>query len=290
MGYSAWRVPDSGYAIRCCGLGDCYDGSTGWPAGAFLAEYDPEARDGHGEMWWTEDVRRAVSFPDLEGAIECYRAVPANRPVREDGKPDCPLTAYTVEFVDLPDPAPFVTDPARHRKVPAVQLRDELRAAGLLGEPAPARVRPASRPRFTRIDSAVLADCLYLIGQGWIKRAAGDEHGADEDLAAAAALVPDGSVDLITGMIEAGDLPEPGQDPEAVDAWLEACRLAGAGDINLAVTERPGPAPAPPPRQVESEEDFLERLHRIATGAGRDRSPGQEPVSLADDLRKMGLT
>jgi len=47
--------------------------------------------------------------------------------------------------------------------------------------------------------------------------------------------------------------------------------------------------PAPPPRQVEPEEDFLERLHRIATGAERNQSPDQEPVSLADEMRKMGL-
>jgi hypothetical protein len=69
MGYSAWRTPDSGYAIRCCGLGKCWDGSTGWPAGAFLAEYDSEANNGHGEIWWTEDIARAVSFPDAKGAI-----------------------------------------------------------------------------------------------------------------------------------------------------------------------------------------------------------------------------
>jgi hypothetical protein len=141
MGYSAWRIPDSGYAIRCCGLGDCYDGSTGWPAGAFLAEYDPEAHDGHGEMWWTEDVCRAVSFPDIAGAIECYQAIPANRPVREDGKPNRPLTIFTVEYAELPDPAPFRVNPARVRRVSAVTLRDELRAAGLMADAAPAPLR-----------------------------------------------------------------------------------------------------------------------------------------------------
>lgn len=138
MGYSAWRIPDSGYAIRCCGPGKCYDGSTGWPAGAFVAEYDPEANDGHGEIWWTEDVRRAVSFPDARGAIECWRAVPSNRPLREDGKPNRPLTAFTVEFVELPDPPPF--DPARdrHHVVNGPALVAELRALGLMDDYAPA--------------------------------------------------------------------------------------------------------------------------------------------------------
>ena len=137
MGYSAWRTPDSGYAIRCCGLVKCWDGSTGWPAGAFLAEYDPEANNGRGEIWWTEDIARAVSFPDAKGAIACYRAVPANRPVREDGKPNCPLTVFSVEFVKLPDPPPFVTDPGRHHVVPAAALPDELRAQGLLESEPP---------------------------------------------------------------------------------------------------------------------------------------------------------
>jgi hypothetical protein len=86
-------------------------------AGAFLAEYDPEARGGRGEVWWIEDVCRAVSFLDLAGAVECYRAVPENRRVREDGKPNRPLTVFTVEFVDLPDPAPFMVNPARVRRV-----------------------------------------------------------------------------------------------------------------------------------------------------------------------------
>jgi hypothetical protein len=92
-------------------------------------------------VWWIEDVCRAVSFPDLAGAVECYRVVPENRPVREDTKPNRPLTVFTVEFVDLPDPAPFMVNPARVRRVSAVTLRDELRAAGLMADAAPASLR-----------------------------------------------------------------------------------------------------------------------------------------------------
>ena len=79
----------------------------------------------------------------------------------------------------------------------------------------------------------MLADCLYLVGRAWVRLRAGDQAGADEDLSAAMKLVPPDSVRAIMGLIEAGVLPEPGPDPEAVDAWLEACRQAGAGEWAL---------------------------------------------------------
>ena len=126
------------------------------------------------------------------------------------------------------------------------------------------------RARLTRIEGAVFADCLFLIGQAWVKRDTGDVRGAAEDLAAAMALVPEGAVELIMSMIEAGELPEPSADPEQMDAWLERCRQAGAGDFKLTVSERPAAAPrapALPPRQVESEEDFLKRLSQIRAEA-----------------------
>ncbi len=145
------------------------------------------------------------------------------------------------------------------------------------------------RARLTRIDGAVFADCLFLIGQAWVKRDTGDVQGAAEDLAAATALVPEGAVELILSMIEAGELPEPSADPDQMDAWLERCRQAGAGDFKLTVSERPAAPPrAPPrapalaPRQVESEEDFLKRLSKIraeaeARQAARQGRPRPRP-------------
>ncbi len=141
------------------------------------------------------------------------------------------------------------------------------------------------RARLTRIDGAVFADCLFLIGQAWVKRDTGDVQGAAEDLAAATALVPEGAVELILSMIEAGELPEPSADPDQMDAWLERCRQAGAGDFKLTVSERPAAPPRAPalaPRQVESEEDFLKRLSKIraeaeARQAARQGRPRPRP-------------
>ena len=143
--------------------------------------------------------------------------------------------------------------------------------------------------RITRFDGAVLADALFLIGQAWVKLGAGDQAGADEDLAAAAGLVPPDTVEAITRMIDAGALPEPGPDPEAMGAWLEQCRLAGAGDWTL--TRIMFPSAAEDAR--EEHEAFLRRLDQIVAGSGGPRpEPPPDlsgPGSLANEMRAMGL-
>jgi len=89
-------------------------------------------------------------------------------------------------------------------------------------------------PPLTRVDTAAFADCLFLVGHAWMKRALGDDQGAVEYLADAMVLVPDGTVEMILCMIEDGALPEPA--PGAMDPWLECCRQAGAGELRLTVT------------------------------------------------------
>lgn len=87
-----------GVIINCVGLAGTVGGA--WPAGAYLAEYNPEGNNGCGESAWTSDPSRAKVFSP-EDAIEVYRAVPANRPTRLDGKPNRPLTVFAVEFVSI---------------------------------------------------------------------------------------------------------------------------------------------------------------------------------------------
>ena len=89
-------------------------------------------------------------------------------------------------------------------------------------------------PPLTRVDTAAFADCLFLVGQAWMKRALGDDQGAVEYLADAMVMVPDRTVEMILCMIEDGALPEP--VPGAMDPWLECCRQAGAGELRLTVT------------------------------------------------------
>ena len=75
------------------------DGRTkGLPVGAYLASYDPEGDGGNGIAMWTRDPAEAITFATGDAATACYRAVPFNRPLRPDGKPNRPLTMFTVAF------------------------------------------------------------------------------------------------------------------------------------------------------------------------------------------------
>lgn len=73
------------------------DGSTdGVPVGCYLADYDPEGNDGHGVASWTSDPDRALTFATGAEAAACCRAVPRNRPLRPDGRPNRPLMMFTI--------------------------------------------------------------------------------------------------------------------------------------------------------------------------------------------------
>ena len=75
------------------------DGTTeGLPVGCYLAAYDPEGNEGYGLASWTSDPDRALTFATGAEATACYRAVPQNRPLRADGRPNQPLTMFSVIF------------------------------------------------------------------------------------------------------------------------------------------------------------------------------------------------
>jgi hypothetical protein len=164
--------------------------------------------------------------------------------------------------------------------------------------------------RITRFNGAVLADALFLIGQAWVKLGSGDQAGGDEDLAAAAELVPPDTIEAITHMIDAGTLPEPGPGPEAMGAWLEACRTAGAGEWELIRIAFPSAAEL----AQEERDAFHARLDEMVAEAERRKAAGEaqwrpelppqrpppwedesalkglaKPGSLSESLRKMGL-
>lgn len=65
-------------------------------AGCYLLAYEPDYAQGRGAAHWTEDVRLARRFRSPEDAWALWRSSPASRPTREDGRPNRPLTAYTV--------------------------------------------------------------------------------------------------------------------------------------------------------------------------------------------------
>ena len=64
--------------------------------GAFLEAYDPDYKNGRGMVYWTNDVSKAMTFPRIMDALECYQQVSILKPMRIDGRPNRPLTSCTV--------------------------------------------------------------------------------------------------------------------------------------------------------------------------------------------------
>lgn len=68
------------------------------PEGAWLAEYDPDTD----RIRWTTDPAQAMTFAGGAEALACYRQQSLTVPLRPDGRPNRPLTAYTVSIERLP--------------------------------------------------------------------------------------------------------------------------------------------------------------------------------------------
>lgn len=77
------------------------DGSMRPVLPQYLKFYDIEAYDGRGTAEFTRDRDQALCFLSAKDAMEAWRAVPANRPLRPDGCPNRPLTAFTMEIKEL---------------------------------------------------------------------------------------------------------------------------------------------------------------------------------------------
>jgi hypothetical protein len=67
-------------------------------SGPYLEWFDVDANGGRGADRWTHDLGKAMRFPSFEAAMECWRAQSTHTPLRDDGKPNRPLTAYNVSI------------------------------------------------------------------------------------------------------------------------------------------------------------------------------------------------
>jgi hypothetical protein len=66
--------------------------------GKYVKEYDPDANDGLGFVLGVLNPEEAKKFDSAGDALRFYRQVSTVRPVRPDGKPNRPLTAYTISI------------------------------------------------------------------------------------------------------------------------------------------------------------------------------------------------
>lgn len=78
--------------ILCEGLAN---GEPG-PVGLWLASYEPAT----GLSGWTSNKQMAIVFKDAFDALALWKSVHTEKPVRPDGKPNRPLTAFTVTIED----------------------------------------------------------------------------------------------------------------------------------------------------------------------------------------------
>jgi hypothetical protein len=75
--------------------------SSGVAEGTYVQEYDPDAFSGMGELTATHDLQKAKRFASAGEAMEFYRQQSKSHPLRNDGKPNRPLTAYTVSIESI---------------------------------------------------------------------------------------------------------------------------------------------------------------------------------------------
>jgi hypothetical protein len=75
-----------------------------WDVGGFVVACDVEARDGRGRVTFSVVEADARRFADVGEALDYWKRPSTVRPLRPDGKPNRPLSAYSVELrqVDRP--------------------------------------------------------------------------------------------------------------------------------------------------------------------------------------------
>ena len=77
------------------------DGKPTGAEGLFVQEYSPDGYDGRGDLVLTSHLEGAKRYDDAAAALADYRAVSETHPTRpSDGRPNRPMTAWTVEVFD----------------------------------------------------------------------------------------------------------------------------------------------------------------------------------------------
>lgn len=71
--------------------------------GQYLKSYNPNADHSKPLAEWTATLDEAMSFDSVADALACWKQVRTIDPIRKDGKPNRPLTAFTVEVRKIDD-------------------------------------------------------------------------------------------------------------------------------------------------------------------------------------------
>ena len=71
-------------------------GEDTFPGAVYLEAYDVDAFGGRGHSALTTDPTKALMFADPGDVLQAWREQSTVRPLRPDGKPNRPLTSYTI--------------------------------------------------------------------------------------------------------------------------------------------------------------------------------------------------
>jgi hypothetical protein len=83
------------WVLRCFGIAGVVDTGVPFdPTDMYLSGYDPEFHGGDGRAEWTTERSQALTFPTMLDAVSFARQIPGAKPLRPDGKPNRPLTAF----------------------------------------------------------------------------------------------------------------------------------------------------------------------------------------------------
>lgn len=89
------------YVIRLIKLAS---GEASEHEGRLLKAYDPNFSNGLGRAWSTDDPDEAMTFADAGEAHTLWTTVSTTHPMRVDGNPNRPLTAWTIGVEDKDNP------------------------------------------------------------------------------------------------------------------------------------------------------------------------------------------
>lgn len=67
----------------------------------YLRTYDPDACKGFGYVEFTSRISEAKKFDSARAVLEEWNRQSTVRPLRDDGKPNKPLTAYTISPAEV---------------------------------------------------------------------------------------------------------------------------------------------------------------------------------------------
>jgi hypothetical protein len=69
--------------------------------GSYVQEYTADGFEGCGYLKVTADIREAKQYPGIKDVLEEWKRVSTTHPVRLDGKPNRPLSAFTISTVTV---------------------------------------------------------------------------------------------------------------------------------------------------------------------------------------------